>query len=101
MGRMAFSAPLSKSLDNVSENGVRPLALGRKNYLFCGNDEAAERTAVIYSLLGSCRLAEVNPEAWLTDVLSRLPDHSVQRLDELLPINWKQIKQTTTKPALH
>jgi transposase len=83
--------------NNGAENGVRVLALGRKNYLFCGNHEAAERTAVIYSLLGSCRLAGVNPEAWLTDVLGRIPDHSVQRLDELLPINWKQTKQKTTK----
>ena len=75
--------------NNGAENGVRPLALGRKNYLFCGNDQAAERTAIIYSLLGSCRLANVNPNAWLTDVLNRLPDHSIQKLSELLPINWK------------
>lgn len=75
--------------NNGAENGVRVLALGRKNYLFCGNDQAAERTAIIYSLLGSCRLANINPNAWLTDVLNRLPDHSIQKLDELLPINWK------------
>jgi hypothetical protein len=75
--------------NNGAENGVRALALGRKNYLFCGNDQAAERAAVIYSLLGSCRLANVNPEAWLTDVLNRLPDHSILRLSELLPVNWK------------
>lgn len=75
--------------NNGAENGVRALALGRKNYLFCGNDQAAERTAIIYSLLGSCRLADVNPNAWLTDVLNRLPDHSIQKLSELLPTNWK------------
>jgi transposase len=78
--------------NNGAENGVRVLALGRKNYLFCGNDQAAERTAIIYSLLGSCRLANVNPNAWLTDVLNRLPDHSILRLGELLPINWKPIE---------
>jgi len=60
-----------------AENGVRSLALGRKNYLFCGNDQAAERTAVIYSLLGSCKLAGVNPLAWLTDVLTRLPIQTI------------------------
>jgi transposase len=76
--------------NNGAENGVRALALGRKNFLFCGNDQAAERTAVIYSLLGSCRLAGVNPNDWLTDVLKRLPDQSVLRLGELLPSNWQQ-----------
>ena len=79
--------------DNRIENAIRPLALGRKNYLFCGNDQAAERTAVIYSLLGSCKLAGVNPLAWLTDVLTRLPDHSVLRLNELLPVNWKPVEK--------
>ena len=79
--------------NNGAENGVRVLALGRKNYLFCGNDQAAERTAVIYSLLGSCKLAGVNPMAWLTDVLTRLPDHSILRLNELLPVNWKPVEK--------
>jgi len=78
--------------NNGAENGVRPLALGRKNYMFCGNNEAAERTAIIYSLLGTCKLAGVNPTVWLTDVLNRLPDHSVLRLSELLPANWKPIE---------
>jgi hypothetical protein len=80
--------------NNGAENGVRPLALGRKNYLFCGNDQAARHTAVIYSLLGSCRLAGVNPTEWLTDTLERLPDHSIQRLHELLPAHWVPGKGT-------
>ena len=75
--------------NNLAENGVRPLALGRKNYLFCGNHEAAERTAVIYSLLGSCKVNDVNPQEWLTDVLTRIQDHNSQKLDELLPHKWK------------
>lgn len=78
--------------NNGAENGVRPLALGRKNYMFCGNNEAAERTAIIYSLLGTCKLAGVNPTIWLTDVLNRLPGHSVLRLSELLPENWRPIE---------
>lgn len=78
--------------NNDAENGVRPLALGRKNYLFCGNNESAGRTAIIYTLMGCCKLAGVNPLEWLTDVLNRLPDHSIQRLEELLPINWKPQK---------
>jgi len=77
--------------NNGAENGVRALALGRKNFMFCGNNEAAERTAIIYSLLGTCKLAGINPTVWLTDVLTRLPDHSVLRLNELLPQNWKPL----------
>ena len=78
--------------NNGAENGVRSLALGRKNYMFCGNNESAERTAIIYSLLGTCKLAGVNPTEWLTDVLNRLPNHSVLRLRELLPGNWKPVE---------
>lgn len=78
--------------NNGAENGVRSLALGRKNYMFCGNNESAERTAIIYSLLGTCKLAGVNPTEWLTDVLTRIPNHSVLRLSELLPGNWKPIE---------
>ena len=78
--------------NNGAENGVRSLALGRKNFMFCGNNEAAERTAIIYSLLGTCKLAGVNPTEWLTDVLNRLPNHSVLRLSELLPGNWKPVE---------
>lgn len=74
--------------NNLAENAVRPLALGRKNYLFCQNHEAAGRTAVIYSLLGTCKIWGVNPVLWLTDVLSRIQDHSGLRLDELMPDQW-------------
>lgn len=74
--------------NNGEENGVRPLALGRKNYLFCGNHEAARRTAIIYSLLGTCKINDVNPEKWLTDVLNRIPDFPTNRLQELLPQEW-------------
>lgn len=75
--------------NNLAENAVRPLALGRKNYLFCGNHEAAERTAIIYSLMGTCIANKVNPNEWLTDVLNRIQDHNSQKLDQLLPHNWK------------
>ena len=78
--------------NNAAENGIRPLALGRKNFMFCGNDDAAERTATIYSLLGSCKLAGVNPMEWLTDVLERIQEHPASKLSELLPSNWKPLK---------
>ncbi|WP_430826943.1 IS66 family transposase [Carboxylicivirga sp. N1Y90] len=78
--------------NNLAENAIRPLALGRKNYLFCGNHDAAENAAVIYSLLGCCKAADVNPREWLTDVLSKIPiynnDYSLD-LADLLPHNWK------------
>lgn len=74
--------------NNLAENAVRPLALGRKNYLFCRNHEAAYRTAIIYSLLGTCRLWNIDPARWLTDVFSRIQDCSVKRLEELLPHKW-------------
>lgn len=79
--------------NNLAENAIRPLAVGRKNYLFCGNHEAAENAAVIYSLLGCCKASDVNPREWLTDVLTKIPeynnDYSLD-LADLLPHNWKQ-----------
>lgn len=74
--------------NNLAENAVRPLALGRKNYLFCRNHEAAYHTAIVYSLLGTCRLWGIEPVRWLTDVFSRIQDCSVKRLEELLPHKW-------------
>ena len=78
--------------NNLVENTIRPLALGRKNYMFCGNHDAAENAAIMYSLLGCCAALDVNPREWLTDVLTRIPYYNIDyRLDlaELLPHNWK------------
>lgn len=88
--------------NNLAENAVRPLALGRKNYLFCSNHQSAERTAVIYSLLGTCRICGVNPVIWLTDVLDRIQDCSILRLGELLPGKWRPQGRflSTVSPAL-
>lgn len=81
--------------NNLVENTIRPLAIGRKNYLFCGNHDAAENAAEIYSLIGSCNACGVDPQQWLQDVLTRLPyynnDYS-KDLAELLPHNWKASK---------
>lgn len=75
--------------NNAVENTLRPVALGRKNFLFCGSGEAAKRAAMIYSLLGCCKLHNINPLVWLTDVLSRLPMQPINQIKELLPHNWK------------
>jgi transposase len=71
--------------NNLVENSVRPVALGRKNYMFAGSHEAAQQAAMIYSFLGTCKINNVEPLGWLKDVLQRIQDHSIQKLDELLP----------------
>ncbi len=71
--------------NNLAEQAVRPLALGRKNYLFCRTHEAACHAAVIYSLLGTCKLWNVNPEQWLTEVFRRIGDCKQSQLENLLP----------------
>ena len=76
--------------NNLVENSIRPVALGRKNYLFAGSHEGAKRAAMMYSFLGTCKKNNVNPLVWLTDVLARIPDHKANRLEELLPPNWKR-----------
>lgn len=74
--------------NNPVENSIRPVSLGRKNYLFAGSTKGAERIAIIYSLIGTCKMNGINPIDWLTDVLSRINEHSVNKIQELLPHNW-------------
>ena len=79
--------------NNLAENAIRPLAVGRKGYLFCGNHEAAENAAIMYSLLGCCKASDVNPREWLTDVFSKIALYnSNYNLDlaDLLPHHWKK-----------
>lgn len=78
--------------NNPVENSIRPVAIGRKNYLFAGSHDAAQESAMIYSLLGTCKLHKINPWEWLKDILSRIPDHPINRIKELLPYNWKPFK---------
>jgi transposase len=75
--------------NNLVENSIRPIALGRKNYLFAGDHEAAQRAAVIYSLMASCKACQINPLAYLSDVLDKLPARKVNHIDDPLPWNWK------------
>ena len=65
------------------------MALGRKSWLFAGSDRGAERAAVMASLIMTAKLNDVDPQAWLADVLVRINDHAVHRLHELLPWNWR------------
>lgn len=73
--------------NNLIENAIRPLALGRKNYLFAGSHNAAQNTAMMYSFFATCKINGIEPLAWLTEILNKIPDHKANRLEELLPVN--------------
>jgi len=73
--------------NNLVENSIRPVAVGKKNYLFAGSHKAAKQAAMMYSFLGTCKINNVEPYRWLKEVLMRMPDHSIQHLEELLPGN--------------
>ena len=79
--------------NNLVENKIRPVAIGRKNYLFAGSHDAAQRSAIIYSLFATCICHDVNPQQWLADVLARIPTHPQKRIHELLPYHWKKSKR--------
>ena len=84
---------------NRVENAIRPTKLGLKNYMFQGNEQAARRAAVLYSLLETCKKNDVDPYEWLKDVYTRIPTHPIGKIRELLPEAWKQQKQTAAIPS--
>ena len=65
------------------------MAIGRRNWTFAGSDEGGRRAAAVYTLIQTCKLNDVDPQAWLAFVLAKLPDHPAKKIDELLPWNWK------------
>ena len=74
--------------NNTVERAMRPVALGRKNYLFMGSEGGGASAAIAYTLIETAKLNGVDPQAWLTEVLGRISDHKINRIDELLPWNW-------------
>ena len=75
---------------NPIENAIRPIAVGRKNYLFAGSHQAAQNAAIFYSFFACCKLNDVNPYEWLFDVMKKMPDSPVNQIHQLLPHNWKK-----------
>ncbi len=76
--------------NNPVENSIRPVALGRKNYLFAGSHQAARRSGMLYSLLGTCKMHGIEPYSWLKDVLHQIADHPVNQIQNLLPHRYKK-----------
>ena len=85
--------------NNAAERAVRGVAVGRKNWTFAGSDAGGHRAAAILTLIETCKMNDVDPQAWLTDILARLPDHPAKRINELLPWNWKLQHQPQAKAA--
>jgi transposase len=81
--------------NNAAERAIRGIAVGRRNWTFCGSDTGGDRAAVMFTLIESAKLSDVDPKAWLADVLARIADHPAQRLAELLPWNWKAAREQT------
>jgi transposase len=78
--------------NNLIENAIRPSALGKKNFLFFGHPEAGERSAVIYTLLGSCRRQGINPFGYLNALFTRLPAAKITQIKEFTPAAWAKAK---------
>ena len=81
--------------NNLSERTLRMVVIGRKNYMFAGSEAGAWRAAIIYSLVASCKLNGTDPFAYFRDVLERVSSHPADKIDELLPSNWKKLSSGT------
>lgn len=79
--------------NNLVENALRGVALGRRNWMFVGSVKGGEASALFYSLVETCRLNGIEPEAWFTDVIERIGDHPINRIDELLPWRWQEARE--------
>ena len=82
--------------NNAAERALRGIALGRKSWLFAGSDRGGQRAAAIYSIVVTAKMNDVDPQAWLTDVLARIAEHPAHRIDELLPWHWARARQAAS-----
>jgi transposase len=85
--------------NNAAERALRGIALGRKSWLFCGSDRGGERAVAMYSLIVTAKMNDVDPQAWLADVLTRIAAHPAHRLDQLLPWHWTTKASAMTAEA--
>ena len=85
--------------NNAAERGLRGIAVGRRNWTFAGSDEGARRAAHVFTLIETCKLNDVDPQAWLAHVLAKLPDHPANKIDELLPWRWNATNQALAQTA--
>jgi transposase len=85
--------PWARLDNNVAERAVRPIAIGRKNWLFVGNEDGGEAAGIALSLIQTCRAFGINPREYLEDVMRRINSHPFNRLDELLPDHWQKLRQ--------
>jgi hypothetical protein len=90
------SAPWQGTHTNIVERSIRPIAIGRRNSLFCGDEGGGESWAILSSLINTCKLNEIDPETYLTDVLERIVSGRTKnnQLDELLVWEWKAARET-------
>ncbi|BAI75274.1 transposase (plasmid) [Azospirillum sp. B510] len=82
--------------NNAAERALRGIALGRRAWLFCGSDRGGQRAAAMYSLIVTAKMNDIDPQAWLADVLARINDLPQTKLHELLPWEWKRLHEATT-----
>ena len=85
--------------NNAAERALRGIALGRRAWLFAGSDRGGERAAFMYSLIVTAKMNDIDPQAWLADVLRRIADHPASRLTELLPWNWRSLNAPASQAA--
>ena len=85
--------------NNAAENAIRPVALGRKNWLFAGSDSGGERAAVFYTLIRTAKLNRQEPEGYLRDIFARIGEHPINRVDELLPGVWANLESSVKLAA--
>jgi transposase len=81
--------------NNAAERALRGVALGRKSWLFAGSDQGGKRAAIMYSLIVTAKLNDIDPQAWLADVLARIAEHPAHRIGELMPWNWRSLSPTS------
>jgi transposase len=86
--------------NNGAERAIKPIVIGRKNWMFIGSEAAAKRTAVLLSLVNTCKAHQINPYEYLRDVIERVSTHPMSRIDELTPREWKRLRQQPTAAAV-